>query len=664
MPDEELRQRIALKLASENVMPLYIKSMIKLLVLLFAAIQFMNIQPFISLVILLLGYYTMPTKYRPDEPYKAMEAWVKILVGIMVAYMFYGILKGIVGWSLLNPVSFFTAFYDIFTGEMAASFFFLIMAFFIVLPKKEDNLPGQQKVVIQFASGAHKTMSGFTKGAGTEGLGKIIFLIFALLGGLPLLLSLSSGTMQWIFGIVWVLSLFMGWMSDRESRPYAGTLLLIVAIFVFSFQFTGQVGTAFFGEWWPTVEHYSSSVTEPMIDAFGAASEGIEDTYLLMTCPSCYYEKQRQRQEIQSGDINQGATKKSIEIIQFKAMNYEDAKPVIDPSMPLVGSIQLENQGDFVAENLKVEFGQITLFDPEEKSMVDEDQGINNVKSDCKFTTCSGTTTEEPDRDSPSLTCTYPEEVFQEDSKLLFFECGDESQTESKSSWSSDINSCVCVDTSCETDSSEESCREKMSCSEKDECNDVSHSMIFTNGGWWITIPVQYSFDYNSKVSIEAEVMNDEVYFEKFMNDELKPDETESKYSGGPVTTSVWLQEQPFRSGTDAYGRFSITNEGNKGDVIKSGAVMKLELPLTDSIDVISTENIESGCSFTESGEYSILECKTDEELGKDEYASIRFKFAYEVPEDVDIKSNLITGEVDYTYQKTEDIELETERFP
>ena len=62
--------------------------------------------------------------------------------------------------------------------------------------------------------------------------------------------------------------------------------------------------------------------------------------------------------------------------------------------------------------------------------------------------------------------------------------------------------------------------------------------------------------------------------------------------------------------------------------------------------------------------EYKNLTCKLDGELGTNDYASYMFSFNYTIPNDIDQKSYILLGSVDYTYDGDYRMEFPIIRAP
>ena len=294
---------------------LYVKSMIKLVAIFFAATELILFYPSAALIFLFIVYFTMPTFYYRSEPFKAAEAWMRMLVGYLISVIMFYIFSG----KSLSILSFIIApgelFGSIIAGNPnpASSLALLALAFFATTPRVSERegvnftIEIKNKDIRKVVDG----LGGAAAGAGTEFAGNLLFLMLVLLAGIPMITGWVTGNFQIIFGIIWIISMIMGWFGGREGRPYIGIFVIAISFFAFAFSFTGTFGQAIFGAFWPQIYSVGSQVFGPLGEGFSSAGQGLSDAWLLLTCPSCYYQQQLVKQQQLAGTIKEGGTTKT-----------------------------------------------------------------------------------------------------------------------------------------------------------------------------------------------------------------------------------------------------------------------------------------------------------------------------------------------------------------
>lgn len=701
--------------------PLYLRSLLKLVIVMFIAFEFLHIHPFISLVVIWAAYFTMPSKYSDDQPWRMIEAWFRLFFAALIALMLWAILAGRME-ILMNPFNIIVPsillpflLADWLAGNPAIALFWLALGFFFVLPEREER-KGLFEVKLDILGKGGRAIAGL----GISLAQNMFFLICVLFACASGVISWFAGAFQPVFILILGLGTLMGWFARGEGRPYIGIMVVGMALLAFSFQFTGTVGTAMFGAWWPTVEHYGSMIAAPMGAAFEQASAGMSDAWMMISCPSCYWQQQQIKQQVSTGTVTTGGTVKSIEMVNFEAINYETATPEIDPRIPLIGSIEIENQGEFTASGINVTLNTPKIKNPQEVSAANPEKGIYNITTDkCKFTVCTGgemygtiqtltnlqadtitvikdgKETETPVNNvqvgdkiiiKPGIpitnifvnSCKWQKDVYPGDTKLLFFQC-----PATANEWSGtgeyDINKCLChyctelnEDGSCKkwNDSPDPSygCEDSSGCKGA-AIDGKTASLYYEYGSWWLTIGFDYSFAYDANVSLPIEVMNQTLFLTKLLNKDITLKPITSEYTGGPVKVSLWTQKQPLRDEETTYGRMSFTNER---EGLVTNATMKLYLPKENLINfaIISQSSLKKNCQEID-GEfgqrpYKIVECKLDKTggLAQNEFATVMFSYVYNIDDTVEKKSFILVGDVAYNYTTTEEKEFPIMKAP
>ncbi|MEM7820638.1 MAG: hypothetical protein QW751_00345 [Candidatus Aenigmatarchaeota archaeon] len=719
--DYEALYQEPMKIHGGVIAAMILRDFILVLAIVLVAWQFYMIYPILSLATLFVGYFMLPGSYREDEPHKAASAWVRTILGLAIAIVFYFILQGtfdaLIGSivSILIFVPLFIVlglfakgkpwlslgiygsliFFVLVGGGItlaivnpAIALFLLTAAYYVNLPLKLQVEGGRKIEIYIFEKSTKPT--GWAPGEQSKTMADALFLGLALAGAIPVIqmvLGPTTAALGWVLSLIFGLGIIMGYFAGPEGRPYIGLIILFLAIMAFSYQYTGVIGSSVFGAWWPQVNTAISTIGQPMGEVFSSVGQSLSDAKMLLTCPSCYYAEQERRKQEANAKLIEGGTVKAIEQTEFKAINYVEAVPNIDPTIPLIGSVKLENQGCFTARNIAVTFGQLKLIDPRNISVAHPDWGRVTLAFDaCEFTSCTGADTGK----NSGSTCEWKSERPNSppgDVKSLTFQCG--KKGDYNSGWANTMRICDCfapVDTSeypnlCEGDCKDAigNCQSDCYVFKKRTCTDPTEVktycpdpgiLIYSYADWTIILPLSYSFSYTSNVSMDnIEVMNKDVFNRKLLNNQIKLFNSESRYSGGPVKVGIYVQDQPLRSGEEAFGRISITNTG-RGNV--TGGTLKLWLPSTltgITLDGIRNVGAPSGLSnCTDSIDtvgnilYKTVSCNINN-LQPDKTATYAFRFTYTL-EDLESKTLGFRGTVDYTYTAVSEIQLPMIKAP
>lgn len=386
---------------------LYTRSFLKILAISFVALEFSPLSfdnfPFkniilIPLVFLFAVYFQMPTGYKKNQPYKAVEAWYRMLVGFVIALLMMSFLTpnpsaafqglfwtqfillfaaimilaflGVVMKSVIKNITIVAGVLAIIfllavpiLGSIAgAAFnmpavavFYLILAFFATMPQRRTEEEGEEKTVIsirfQAARNFSQRLDQFQED--WENFGKIVFLAFALAGGIPIFTWATLGaSLKVAYAIVWVLAIAMGWLGGREGRPYIGTVVIVMTVIAFSFAFSSTVGTAVFGAYWGTIEHTGETFFGPIGQQLDRASCDAYANYQCITagpieCNRLKLECQRKTSEAQGSD-------KSIDITSFVAAPKEIGLDTNKKIPNTTVYVTIENTGDYEAQDVDV----------------------------------------------------------------------------------------------------------------------------------------------------------------------------------------------------------------------------------------------------------------------------------------------------------------------
>jgi hypothetical protein len=395
---------------------LYLKSFLKVLAISFAALEFagppISTFPFhniiIPIIFLFAMYFRMPTSYKPNEPYKVIESWFRMFIGLVLSILVMYFLTpnpsqafalnfwlpfafvlgfviilgyatafapgnvsikaavGIFAMTIALPLisSAFPAFRDM----PSVAVCYLMLAFFVTMPERKATEEGDEGFQI---GTMNKIVPGQTDRTWAEQkifnayealndrktdldlVGNFIFLSFALAGGIPVFFWAAGGaSLKIAYGLVWGLAVFMGWVSGRESRPPLGVVVLMLTIISFSFAYSSTVGTAVFGAYWGTVQHTGEVFFGPIAQQMDRASCDAYANYQCIssdpiTCKNAKLECQKKISILEGSD-------KSIEITSFMPAPKEIGLDASGHVANTTVYMTIENTGDYVAQDVKL----------------------------------------------------------------------------------------------------------------------------------------------------------------------------------------------------------------------------------------------------------------------------------------------------------------------
>jgi hypothetical protein len=622
---------------TEHMGPLFARAMMKFIFYFLIILQFFMInQPVPALIATFVGYFSMPTYYKTSRPYKAIEAWVRLGFGILLSIEMYAIfsLQNMLTVILLFVMSF--GYYTFFIfGQMitnvgsssasAANLFFLTAAFFIVIPSRIVDENDDRKVFVGVSVGKH--ISAAVNSAITDSsrlINNLLFLFIAGIAGFPVLFWLGGAwsNFQVVYIVVWLMSLFAGYFGGPAGRPYVGIIIIVFSLFAFSTSLPGYVGQAIFGVWWPQVENVITMVTTPLTPMWAQMNKGFSDAWLLMTNPALYYEKMMESTQASQSVVTTGGLTTSIELNGFDFSGIS----TLDPSESFLGSVELENKGEFNANYIKLMLQTLwhNATSLENIALGKFDRINCGPNTPGQFV--AGTNNNVVECDWNGIT--YPGEL-----KIVTFKI---QRDDTKASpWKGPWGFVREENTSTNT---------------------------YMQGGTTVKINASLNYNYNVNVSLPVEVINYNKYYELVQARQIQLSTLESQYSGGPVKATIWSQKQPLRSGDDSIIRVYIKNEGagNLTQVTNYTIYVPHELNATqvDSSsfkngcpeDTLFTKNIKSG--------YDGIICTTnplnkkEEEIAPGDYGVVSFYI--HPPQDVTFerKTFLITAVGSYKYEK------------
>jgi ribosomal protein L37E len=602
---------------------LVLKSGVKMIAFILSVIQFITVpvSKLIPLGISFAYYFTLPTYYKVTEPSRMLEAWLRVGVGILIA------------WFMLMS----------FAGSPQAwSLAIMSVAFFCTSFPKHKEAEEERKVVR--VTILNKGALKYLKGALDLPL-KIIFSILMLvawwLSGIGFN-GLNATPLQIIFASVWALSFVSGWAAGTEGRPALGLLMIPITLFVLTFTSTGVIGQAVFGYWWPQVYALGESVVEPLAPILEQFQTGMADSWLMLSNPMGYYDQMAKRQQATKTVPKEGGTTKSIEVTRTEL--FTSVPGQLDPRLdPIVGTIEVQNQGEFDADGIGFKIWA-TWQDPEALKEV-------CTGSFYKFE-CSTQASSEPPPIGPSdssgcnvKTCWWPETTYSREIKLVSFVfnsgSGERKFGDDASAWAIntdvDPNLNICTP----------------------DCD--AENATYVHSGQTVKINTNISYSYKVNVSLPVEVIEFDTYRELLQAKEITLQELTSQYTGGPVKATLWSQRQPIRGGETSLFVASIYNDG--GGTIDRINNFKIKIPndLGDVEMVSSTFYVGAigteGCrQDNDVGGFTEINCEhymSGHPLKSGEYKRVSFLVTPLETMSVDRMTRLIIGLANYEYTKT-----------
>ncbi len=486
-------------LGGEKAALLFPKAGAKIMAFAFILFQLVSINLIITIILALVFYFSMPLRYKTSQPYRIIESWSRMAFGVVIAILFFMAFGGV-----SNPVGFSL-------GLMSA-------AFFATLPVQiEDTEEG--KLVVVLSQKYRQVLE--------SPLEKVLFFILMIAS----LISVASGVAwtwtlsQIMFVSVWGLSLITGLTAGPEGRPAIGILMIFIALFAFSNMYTGYVGSAIFGYWWPQIESFGEAYLTPLTDAWSQAQNGMSDTWLIMTNPQEYYRRMAEKQQLRSV-VKTGGTTKSVELNKIDL--FPSIIGILEPTEPIIGSIELENQGEFEAGKIDLSISAVWK-DPLSLGEITAGQ-IGRLQCSNAFGA--------PHEGNPAY-CNWTGRIYPQEMKSVTFVLQENSWIEGGISNCEDEGGpCTCFD-----------------------C--TPGNATYAHGGESVKVYTNLSYNYNVNVSLPFEIINSELYMRKLKAGEIVLKELTSEYSGGPVKATLWTPKQPARTGEPYMIVASIYNDGS-----------------------------------------------------------------------------------------------------
>lgn len=607
------------------------KAIIKFVGIFLLSLGFLSIYPFAGLIALFLGYISMPVKVRvkeEEQTYNIAVGFSRMILGFMLAGFIWLVLGG--------------------DSMLKIPMFLIALGFFFAIPEGSEEIPGNRTDIV--------IINNLGKKGDSAAFISFILILAGVAWGATQLAWLSAT--QIIFVSVGLVGALTAFRSHAAERGAMGAPILAILILTLTTTYPAIMGEAVFGAWWPSVESSITSVTAPLGDAWTQASSGMGSAFSMVTNPSAYYEQQMAQQQA-SANIKSGGTTKSIEVSGDFLINNV-------PEQALLASATLENRGEFKATNINV-----TLMQMQSKGK-DGRGGYSPEDAAYKFLTCSGTKPEKIGGSEYENNCLWKEPSYNGDQKLVTFTYGIDNK------WGDNIGRCTCSIGEEEKDCPQDSNKvyDCKTCNvDGKTCANNGGIIKYPYAGRTISVGFNYSFDYIVNVSLDLQLMQSETLNDLLLKKQIRLQDVEAQYSGGPVRASIWTMKQPVRANEDTLAVITILNQGTGN--VKSDAEYVLTIPFVSGMkaeDLKITEVSSSGINCTDiakrnyvddvskivngkgmvkkSDSYE-LHCKMENDLGKQKDAKYGFIFNYNIPKTVDSKTVLFVGNVNYQYQNS-----------
>lgn len=601
-------------------------------------LQFMTYNfPFfriIAIIIAFIYYSSLPLRYKATQPHRLMEAWARPAFAVFLAWLFMTTFGGnVVGLSL---------------GAMSLAFFASLP---IIIEETDREQKGQVVVKVD--------MLGKRKDSLNTGIFIVCMLASAWFSIMQPQMWTGQGDMFWAFAIIWGISFFSGLSTGTAGRPSLGIMMIIISLIVFSSTFTGYMGQALFGYWWPQVLGGIQWVGE----TFGPMWEGFQnamgESWLMLTNPAGYYEMMMRRQQASTTRIKEGGSPLSIEMSRFEL--FVSISSILEPKFdPVVGTIELENRGEFHADTIEA-IVWAEWVNPNTTKR--RETGIFR-KFNCSYPSDSGTGLRSLPPPGPQYevgSCNWTEVAYPNEIKQCSF-------AYQMNNWNTvyeepgsvppvlraiDLANVIQVDINPDPAVTE-------------------YVDVYEFGTNMINFRMNYSYHYNVNVSMPVEIINYDLYEDLLNAKEIILEELTSQYTGGPIKATLWSQRQPIRDTDESLFVASIFNDGYGETILIDPFEVWIPDELVDSVDVVGhTFDTCTNSPITASDGYYKIICSFDAEppstnkpIENSEYKRVSFFLKPRPIADKVKKTTLIIGKAKYKYRKEESQTLSIANSP
>lgn len=561
----------------ENLGTAYLRSVFKCAaIVLFALGIGQTNLPFANILLMLValgGYATMTITYEPKRPDQLVESFIRFgFLGVLVIPFF--IFGQIFGSVLL--------------GVMA-------LLFFAIPPIK---VGGETEAVERsFVYQVWKPIFLF---------GMLYVLIASGIFG-QTFLGLPTwgltGSLQYIFIYIWIISFLAGIFSSPESLPNIGMIVLILTTVIFGLGPGAQnMGIALFGQWWPTIHNTVSEFTKPLGDLFYQLGQTFGQTFFLLTNPTGFAQQITEGTYVENPTGLTGAY--GLEINNLQVDN-------IYVGEPFSIRFELSNKGAFDARNVELsiwtnveDFEYLKDETEETKDLLrsKKPEKVNHIdwyKYNYKSQPFAG------------------KKIFRQDIKpiFLFGKIGCEGQAK--------IKKLLGI-----TTGGGASIREK-----------------------FIPFRVNVKYDYEVYSNLDVEILSQQEWDSRVRSGLLQRGQKVSRISTAPVKLSIGAMDQPIREGLPMFIGFNMSSEeGLRSKIGK--AKLRAEFPdgfLPEDVQKIKCTEKKNEPRFIEDKGKVILEWELEEDEPKDVFCF------FPAPEiDAPSKTFVISASANYTFERWE----------
>jgi len=591
----------------------------------------------ITVAIAFLFYFSMPMHYRTSEPYKMIEAWFRMILGLFIAYILSMTFGG------FGPAS----------SSISLAFFLLGLAFFVTFPIHIQDQNGVFNITL---------LNNFSERREVQLAERMLFAFLVLASLFSFSTTMSGDLVDFshiIFYLVGGMALFTGFSTGPEGRPALGVIMILIMAFILSSTYPGYFGQAVFGYWWPQIQSFGDTYLGPLNTAWAQAQASMGDAWEMMTCPQCYYQKQLMKQQATKSVIMTGGTPMSIEIGKFELI--PSMIGTLEPSEPVIGNMELHNQGDFTSKEIKLDLFVRRVNATELKELpAGEISKLYCSQAVAPYGSSNGGSS------SNTLTpanCNWTGKTYPTETRSITFKLDEED------AWGDIFTKC-----------SDSSTPPPNSCTPclgggLGGCKLETGNITYDYAGTSVKVYANLTYDYVVNVSMPINIIGSDLYLKKLQAGDIILQDFTSEYTGGPTKATLWTPKQPARTDIPFLVVASIYNDGS-GEILK---IDNFKITIYNSSGSISNVTLV-GSSFRESSPQSvaipdgckigipedrnfIINCKhiysysafpqySIGTIKPGEYKRVSF---YITPNNatIDQKTTQITGQADYTYRKT-----------
>ncbi len=541
--------------AGDQIGFLILKSISKIIAFSFIIFQFyVSFFAFrlLSVAIAFLFYFSLPMHYRTSQPSKMIEAWFRMGLGGYISFILMLTFGGMGPGSNL--------------GTIFGSFG---LAFFLTFPV---HIPDQEGGVININFLNHETTQ-----RGFQIFDRIwfsVFMVIALVG----FLSMTGG--GWgidriMFYAFFGLSFFAGLSTGPEGKPALGIVMIFILMFVLTSSYPGYVGNAVFGYWWPQIQSFGDTYMGPLNDAWATAQRGLSDSWEMMTCPQCYYQKQLLKQQATKSVIMTGGTPMSIEISKFELI--PSMPGTLEPNEPTIGNMELHNQGQFTSGKIDLEIWTTRVNATELKEYADAGI-VNNLY-------CTRSSSPQPSSSSglgKPASCQWQVQTYPTEMRSITFKL-----QEGSSGWD---GAGANIATGCQ-DNSNKSNPTGCTCFTWGAGGCPVGNTTYKYSGTSVKVNANLTYTYVVNVSLPITIINSTVYLNKLAAGDITLQDFTSEYTGGPVKATIFTPKQPARTDVPFLFVASIYNDGS-GELVNitNFTITVYNGDAIDHVEVIGTD--------------------------------------------------------------------------